>query len=303
VVAHGQIKGFLDALYQDSALKNRIVLWTFVVLVLPTAVLVALGVPERPAYSTMAALLFPLQFVVYLLGQPTVQVKDTTTSAEEPRSTHPVEVGSITIREQQDELTYPMRRDEFIYGIMPEEYEQIRLHHKEVERFLEGIGREAVLSNRRLVREYLLAYIGGKQPEMKKVLFIYLTELEEYLRETLAESIRLAATDLYFGMGSMGAPKSSYLSLGQLLRFASRVAMSKQLSRQEPGPNWDGLVELRNRLLHGDLDLDKDWSTPLTTLLEYSPRLASLLSAMPHSATGDYSFTYLLPDLKRQQKQ
>jgi uncharacterized protein YjbI with pentapeptide repeats len=70
VLTRSQIDRFLATLYEDSALKDRLVLWTFVVLVFPTAVLVGLGVPERPAYLTMSALLLPLLLVLYSWQAP-----------------------------------------------------------------------------------------------------------------------------------------------------------------------------------------------------------------------------------------
>jgi hypothetical protein len=65
-----QVGGFLTALYSDSSLKRHLMLWTFVLLVVPTAVLVALGVPEKPAYLAMCALMLPLHFALYLRGVP-----------------------------------------------------------------------------------------------------------------------------------------------------------------------------------------------------------------------------------------
>ena len=65
-----QVGGFLTALYSDSSLKRRLMLWTFVLLVIPTAVLVSLGVPEKPAYLAMCALMLPLHFALYLRGVP-----------------------------------------------------------------------------------------------------------------------------------------------------------------------------------------------------------------------------------------
>src|SRR6266496_6030835 len=62
-----QFDAFLSAMCKDSHLKNRIILWTFLALVFPTAFLVAAGVPEKPAYITMAVLVLPLQIAVYSL--------------------------------------------------------------------------------------------------------------------------------------------------------------------------------------------------------------------------------------------
>jgi|ERR1700733_3380835 len=63
-----EIDGFFTALYRDAHVKNRIILWTFVLLVFPAALLLALGVPARPTYTVMFLLLLPLQFVIYRLS-------------------------------------------------------------------------------------------------------------------------------------------------------------------------------------------------------------------------------------------
>lgn len=60
-----EIDGFFTTLYRDAQVKNRIILWSFVVLVFPAALLLALGVPAKPLYTVMFLLLLPLQFVVY----------------------------------------------------------------------------------------------------------------------------------------------------------------------------------------------------------------------------------------------
>ena len=67
MLALTHIDEFLETAHRDSALKNRLLLWAFVVLVSPTAVLVSLGAPEKPAYIIMASLFLPLYLGVYLL--------------------------------------------------------------------------------------------------------------------------------------------------------------------------------------------------------------------------------------------
>jgi hypothetical protein len=60
-----RVNGFLNALYQDRQLKNWIILWTVMALVVPAALLVAAGLPETPVFLAMVALIVPLQFLVY----------------------------------------------------------------------------------------------------------------------------------------------------------------------------------------------------------------------------------------------
>jgi hypothetical protein len=65
---HLEINAFFATLYRDAHVKNRIIAWTFVGLVFPTALLLALGVPAKPLYTVVFLLLLPLQFVVYRLS-------------------------------------------------------------------------------------------------------------------------------------------------------------------------------------------------------------------------------------------
>jgi hypothetical protein len=60
-----EIDAFFATLYRDAHVKNRIIVWTFVGLVFPTALLLALGISAKPLYTAMFLLLLPLQFVVY----------------------------------------------------------------------------------------------------------------------------------------------------------------------------------------------------------------------------------------------
>jgi hypothetical protein len=60
--AQPQFDALLHALYKDSRLKNRLILLTFLGLVVPLSLMVAMGFPEKPACLVMIAL-FPLLFL------------------------------------------------------------------------------------------------------------------------------------------------------------------------------------------------------------------------------------------------
>src|SRR6266567_8442005 len=71
-----QLDAFLDAMYRDSYLKSRIILWTFLLLVFPAAFLIAGGVPEKAFYVGLVGLLLPLLFGVFAFF-PRIQTRDT----------------------------------------------------------------------------------------------------------------------------------------------------------------------------------------------------------------------------------
>lgn len=62
-----QLDAFLKSVYVDSRLKNRIVLWTFLVLVLPAALLYSLGIPLKTLCIAVAALILPIEASVFSL--------------------------------------------------------------------------------------------------------------------------------------------------------------------------------------------------------------------------------------------
>jgi len=61
--AQSQFDALLNSLYKDSHLKNRLILWTFLGLVLPLSFLVAIGLPEKAACVIMIALV-PFLFLM-----------------------------------------------------------------------------------------------------------------------------------------------------------------------------------------------------------------------------------------------
>jgi len=68
-----QLDAFLQALYRDSRLKNKIVLWTFLLLVLPGAFIAAVGISIKVVSTVMLILLLPLQFGIFSLSQGEVR--------------------------------------------------------------------------------------------------------------------------------------------------------------------------------------------------------------------------------------
>ena len=64
-----QFEDFMDSIYHDSSLKKRIILWTFIVLVLPGAFISAVGVPVKIASILVAILVLPLQIGVFVFSR------------------------------------------------------------------------------------------------------------------------------------------------------------------------------------------------------------------------------------------
>src|SRR5436305_8316433 len=60
---------FAQTIYRDSGLKNRIILWTFLLLVLPASLISAAGVPLKITSLAVAALILPLQIGAFVLSR------------------------------------------------------------------------------------------------------------------------------------------------------------------------------------------------------------------------------------------
>lgn len=56
---------FLQSIYSNSQLKDRIILFSLLLLVLPGGLLVALGIPAKAVVLVAVLLLLPLQFGIY----------------------------------------------------------------------------------------------------------------------------------------------------------------------------------------------------------------------------------------------
>jgi hypothetical protein len=71
-----QLGAFLEAMYTDRRLKHRIIISTFLALVLPAAFLMTMGVPEKPLLIGLVGLLLPVQLVVFAFSRREAQTKE-----------------------------------------------------------------------------------------------------------------------------------------------------------------------------------------------------------------------------------
>ena len=186
----------------------------------------------------------------------------------------------------------------FVQSVIPELYDRFWSKRKEIEGVIAGASKQVVVRYKKLVNEYLVGYLEGKNPEMGKVLFTFFTELEEYLRDNYKEFV--GRNDLSLGktLEVVGVPSESrkHITLGHLFNLYSYVIKLKQLSdKKELTGDWNGLVELRNKPLHGNLNYREDWASSLQILLDYLPRVSQLLTIIYESTGKDYNFTYLPP--------
>lgn len=191
-------------------------------------------------------------------------------------------------------------KDLFVYNVLPELYEKYFSHKDEIERVFTELSKPTVIEAKKLVHDYLLAYLKQKNAEMKIVLFTFFNELEEFLRDhhtTLAVSNHLDLIDLYKKIEYKDNAK--HIALGKLFDFYYQVAVTLGVN---PGSKWAAdlkeLAQLRNKPLHGDWDFRNEWKASLQLVLKSWPWIKIIVDLIKSSEEVEYEFTYL-PFLNR----
>ena len=189
------------------------------------------------------------------------------------------------------EMTFVAMRgkDFFAYSIVPELYDggPVGRNHETVLNFLRQLGGrsheglELTEKDKLLLRAYVLAFLNENTSEMGKVLYGLFAGLEHYLRATHKPLLgRLGVYEATMRRSAIESSKK-HLALGDLLTLIS-VGSTEARRPEFSWPEWNSLVELRNKLMHGafeDLDFS-DLSGPLAELMARLPGLRKLLGAI-----------------------
>jgi hypothetical protein len=187
-------------------------------------------------------------------------------------------------------------KDLFVNIVLPAAYEEYFGKHKIIESLFSRADKQTILRHRQLVREYLLGYLEEKNADMGRVLFVFFSEIEEYLRDTHKEFIGKNSLNpaLVYDAVNIPADSRKNITLGHLFNIFSMVIDEKNLATaNELSGNWNRLVELRNKQMHGNLNHQEEWSRSLETVLESLPRIYELLDIIFKFTGHAYQFTYL----------
>jgi hypothetical protein len=187
-------------------------------------------------------------------------------------------------------------KDPFVHSIIPELYERFYSSRKDIEGALSRTRKQVIAAHKKLIHEFLLAYLEGKNIEIGRVLFTFFTELEEYFRENHREFIGRNSLSPGKVYDAVGMPQDSrkYINLGHLFNIFAYIVKEKALSDDVLlAGDWNSLVELRNKPLHGALNYSEEWRASLETLLQYLPRLRRLIEVIYDCTSKEYNFTYL----------
>lgn len=186
--------------------------------------------------------------------------------------------------------------DPFVNNIIPELYEKYFHNKVEIERLFSEVSMPTVMEAKKLVHDYLLAYLKQKNAEIKIVLFTLFNELEEFLRENhraFAVKNGLQVDEVYKVIHYKDHAKQ--ITLGTLFDFYYHVV---ELNGQTHDMKWAGslkeLSHLRNKPFHGDWDFHREWDTSLKLILKSWPGIKKLIEIIKKANDpDDYEFTYL----------
>jgi hypothetical protein len=189
-------------------------------------------------------------------------------------------------------------KDLFVQSIVPDLYDNTFPKQEQVVRFLVAEAHQFVFTHkdRKLLRDYLMAFLNDDGNEMAKVILLAFFGLESCLNKHHKRFISERT----------GKPAHEVYRLAHLSEEISRPSLKHKLqvcayTIKETDPdgslhdlthNWDDLPHLRNDVMHGNVDPMNDWDTILRRLIPYLPRLRALLRLMEEtvgvSCTGTY---------------
>lgn len=192
-------------------------------------------------------------------------------------------------------------RNLFVQSIVPEVYETHNPRSEQIERFLQDVERSTTFSrdllprDKRLLHDFLMGHLKKEPTLMAQTLFIYFFDLENYLRNNHQQFINRVSPpikDLY-QLANISKDSGKFLSLGDLLNLYS-LALNKSEKAEYHGllSNWQILARIRNKLAHGDLDVDSVWEKTLRDLLTELPKIHSLLSYIENTTEKKFVGTY-----------
>jgi len=171
----------------------------------------------------------------------------------------------------------------FVRSIIPELYEIPSRRADEIEAFLIAKihDRELRPKDKRLLHDYLLACLHDNAAEMARTIFTFFAELENFLRKRHGEFIGRRNLDMIrlFEELKIIGEKDRFLSLGNALNLCSLAAVRAGAIEPKP-PGWGDLVQLRNKIGHGEIDVLWNWQYPVEIMLAYLPKIRWLIHDM-----------------------
>ena len=190
----------------------------------------------------------------------------------------------------------------FIQSIIPELFHSNANIKHEIDLYLREVehkepAKRLSQHDKRLLHDYFYGLLVGDQTRMAQTLFVYFYSLESYLRENhkvfISKVLRSGPDigDLYKKINET-KESGKFLSLGDLLNIyklaVERGSLTENVDGLEFG-DWQNLVQIRNLVAHGDVDLGRDWHSIIETLLSQLPMVHNLVSLIEKVTDKKYS--------------
>jgi len=189
----------------------------------------------------------------------------------------------------------------FIQSIIPELYESSSEMKFQIESFLREIehgekhSKYLAQKDKKIIHDYLTGYLNKDYTQMAQTLFIYFYSLENFLRDKHKDFIQRALRsgpqigDLY---KDVNAAKESgkFLTLGDLMRIYLLTLQRAEGVENVPSlENWQDLVNVRNKIAHGEVDFTKEWDDILKRILKQLPNIHKLVNIVEEITGTQYT--------------
>jgi hypothetical protein len=189
-------------------------------------------------------------------------------------------------------------KDLFVQSIVPDIYDNAFAKQEQVVRFLVDEAQQYVFTekDRKLLRDYLMAFLKDDGNEMAKTILLAFFGLESCLNKQhmkfISERTGRPAHEVYRSahlLDEISRPSLKHKL--QVCAFAIKETDQNGEFHDLTG-NWDDLPHLRNDIMHGNVDPMTDWDVILRRLMSFLPRLRQLLKLIEDSAGATSGGTY-----------
>jgi hypothetical protein len=188
-------------------------------------------------------------------------------------------------------------RDLFVQGIIPDLYDTLSPHRQIVADFLSSEGRKLSWTQRdkKLIRDFMFGFLANDATQMVTPLFALFHKLEAYLKSNYKEFIGRKGRKVsdIFAQAHLRSEDQDRPTLKNLFNvYAVTIKATVSQPDKSLTASWDPLAELRNDLIHANVDLLQDWQNVLKRLFPFLPRIRSLISVIEEETNHKYEGIY-----------
>jgi uncharacterized protein with HEPN domain len=184
-----------------------------------------------------------------------------------------------------------------VQGLIPDLYDTLSPNRQIVADFLSSEGRKLSWTKRdkRLIRDFMFGLLANDATQMATPLFALFHKLEAYLKSTYKEFIgrKGGKVNDIFAKAHLRSEDQERPTLKNLLNvYTVAIKATESHPDKSLSASWDQLAELRNDLIHANVDLLADWQSVLKKLFPFLPRIRQLISMIENETRRDYDGIY-----------